>query len=97
VQWLFDQAKATQFQAVPHDFAPTVDKGHGRMEIRRCWTLSESELDCLVQKPQWKGLQTIVMLQSERRSNGQISTETRYYISSLASHAAKISAAIRTH
>lgn len=97
VQWLFEQAKATQFQHVPHDFAQTIDKGHGRIEIRRCWTLSDSALDYLVQKPQWKGLQTIVMLQSERRINGHLSTETRYYISSLANHAAKISAAIRTH
>jgi len=97
VQWLFDQAQATQFQEVPHDFAQTIDKGHGRIEIRRCWTLSESELDYLVQKPQWKGLQTVVMLQSERRIKGQVSTETRYYISSLENHAAKIAAAIRTH
>ncbi|PSB14700.1 ISAs1 family transposase [Phormidesmis priestleyi ULC007] len=96
VQWLFEQAQATQFQEVAHDFAQTIDKGHGRTEIRRCWTLSESELDYLVQKSQWKGLQTVVMLQSERRVNGQVSTESRYYISSLASHAAKIAAAIRT-
>jgi predicted transposase YbfD/YdcC len=97
VQWLFEQAQATQFQDVAHDFAQTIDKGHGRIEVRRCWTLSESELDYLIQKPQWKGLQTVVMLQSERRTNGQVSTEARYYISSLASHAAKIAAAIRTH
>lgn len=97
VQWLFEQAQATQFQDVAHDFAQTIDKGHGRIETRRCWTLSESELDYLIQKPQWKGLQTVVMLQSERRINGQVSTQTRYYISSLASHAANIAAAIRTH
>jgi predicted transposase YbfD/YdcC len=97
VQWLFEQAQATQFQEVAHDFAQTLDKGHGRIETRRCWTLSESELDYLIQKSQWKGLQTVVMLQSERRINGQVRTEARYYISSLASHAAKIAAAIRTH
>lgn len=97
VQWLFDQAQATQFQDVAHDFAQTIDKKHGRIEVRRCWTLSESELDYLVQKRQWKRLRTVVILQSERRLNGQVSSETRYYISSLESHAAKIAAAIRTH
>jgi predicted transposase YbfD/YdcC len=97
VQWLFEQAQATQFQDVAHDFAQTIDKGHGRIEIRRCWTLSDSELDYLIQKSQWQGLQTVVMLQSQRRINGQTSTQTRYYISSLASHAAAILAAIRTH
>lgn len=97
VQWLFEQAQATQFQDIAHDFAQTIDKGHGRIEIRRCWTLSDAELDYLIQKPQWQGLKTVVRLQSERRINGQTSTETRYYISSLDHHAAKILAAIRTH
>jgi predicted transposase YbfD/YdcC len=95
VQWLFEQAQATQFQESAHDFAQSIDKGHGRVEIRRCWTLSQ--LDYLVQKPLWKGLQTIAMVQNQRRINGQVSTETRYYISSLESNAAKIAHAVRTH
>jgi len=92
---LFEQAQAKQFQESAHDFAQSIDKGHGRVEIRRCWTLSQ--LDYLVQKPLWKGLQTIAMVQSQRRLNGQVSTETRYYISSLESNAAKIAHAVRTH
>lgn len=95
VQWLFEQAQAVQFQNVAHDFSQSIDKGHGRLEIRRCWTLSQ--LDYLVQKPLWKGLQTLVMVQSQRRLNGQTSSETRYYISSLASNAAKIAEAVRAH
>lgn len=95
VQWLFEQAQAVQFQDVAHDFSQSIDKGHGRMEIRRCWTLSE--LDYLVQKPLWKGLQTVVMVQSQRQLNGQTSSETRYYISSLASNATKIAQAVRAH
>lgn len=53
-----------------HDFHQTLDKGHGRVEIRRCWILSE--LDYLVQKPHWSGLASLAMLQSERRSNGKL-------------------------
>jgi len=97
VEWLFEPAQATQFQDVADDFAQTIDKGHGRIEIRRCWTLSGTQLDDLMQKPQWKELKTVVMIQNERRVKGQTSTETRYYISSLDNHAAKLSAAIRTH
>jgi predicted transposase YbfD/YdcC len=97
VQWLFEQAQAVQFQDVAHDFVQTIDKGHGRIEIRRCWTLAEAELDYLVQKPQWKGLKTVVMVQRERKIDGQVSSETHYYISSLDSDAAKLLAAIRTH
>jgi predicted transposase YbfD/YdcC len=97
VQWLFEQAHSTQFQDVFHDFAQTIDKGHGRIEIRHCWILSDTELDYLIQKPPWKGLKTIVLLQSKRRINEQTSTASRYYISSLDHHAEKILTAIRTH
>lgn len=97
VQWLFEQAQAVQFQDVAHDFVQTIDKGHGRIEIRRCWTLADAELDYLVQKPQWKGLKTVVMLQRERKIEGQTSSETHYYISSLDPDATKLLAAIRTH
>jgi predicted transposase YbfD/YdcC len=45
VQWLFEQAESVQFQDTEHDVACSVDKGHGRLEIRRCWTLSGTELD----------------------------------------------------
>ncbi len=95
VQWLFEQAQATQFQDVAHDLTQSIDKGHGRIEIRRCWTLSE--LDYLEQKPLWKGLQAVAMVQNERRIKGQVSTETRYYLSSLESNATKIAQAVRTH
>jgi len=63
--------------------------------MRRCWTLSE--LDYLVQNPLWKGLQTIAMVQNQRRINGHSSIETRYYISSLNTDAAQIAHAVRTH
>lgn len=97
VQWLFDQAESVQFQAMEHDMARSVDKGHGRIEIRRCWTLSGSDLDYLVQKPHWKGLKTVAMVESERRKDGKVSRERRYYLSSLGEDAEVMNAAIRTH
>jgi predicted transposase YbfD/YdcC len=97
VQWLFEQAESMQFQSLEQDVAQSVDKGHGRIEIRRCWTLSGSELDYLVQKPRWKGLQTVAMVESERRVNGKVSRERRYYLSSLGQDAQVMNAAIRTH
>jgi predicted transposase YbfD/YdcC len=95
VKWLFQQAINTDFVDVDHDFCQSIDKGHGRLEIRRCWTLSN--LDYLTQLPLWSGLQTIALVQSERRINGKVSTENRYYISSLPSNAALIANAVRTH
>jgi predicted transposase YbfD/YdcC len=37
------------------------------------------------------------MIQAERRVNGTTTTETRYYISSLAGNAAQIANAVRSH
>lgn len=95
VQWLFEQAHQSQFAQVPHDFHQSIDKGHGRIEIRRCWTLTD--LEYLVQKNQWKGLQSVAMIQAERRTGGTTTTETRYYLSSLAGNAAQIASAVRSH
>ena len=95
VQWLFQQAQGSKFEDVDHSFAYSINKGHGRIEIRRCWTLAN--LDYLIQKPLWAGLQTVAMVQSERRCNGQITTENRFFISSLPSQAALLMNAVRTH
>jgi predicted transposase YbfD/YdcC len=95
VQWLFEQATAVDFVDIDHDFSQTINKGHGRIEVRRCWTLSD--LNYLVQQPRWRGLQTIAMVQSERRIQGKVSLETRYFISSLPSNAVQIAAAVRSH
>jgi predicted transposase YbfD/YdcC len=95
VQWLFQQAQASGFEDVAHSFVQSIDKGHGRIEIRRCWTMTE--LDYLVQLPLWSGLQTVVMVQSERHCNGQITIEERFFISTLASQATLLLNAVRTH
>jgi predicted transposase YbfD/YdcC len=95
VQWLFQQAQASGFEDVAHSFVQSIDKGHGRIEIRRCWTLSA--LDYLVQLPLWSGLQTVVMVQSERHCNGQITIEERFFISPLASQATLLLNVVRTH
>jgi predicted transposase YbfD/YdcC len=95
VQWLFQQAQSSGFEDVAHSFVQSIDKGHGRIEIRRCWTMTE--LDYLVQLPLWSGLQTVVMVQSERHCNGQITIEERFFISTLASQATLLLNAVRTH
>ena len=95
VQWLFQQAQTSGFEDVAHSFAQSIDKGHGRIEIRRCWALSD--LNYLTQRPLWVRLQTVVMVQSERRCNGQVTTENRFFISSLPAQAALLMNAVRTH
>ncbi|MCF8713166.1 ISAs1 family transposase, partial [Corynebacterium parakroppenstedtii] len=59
-----------------------VDKGHGRIETRCCTVTND--IDWLKERhPQWKNLNSIVEIESHRDIGGEVSTEKRYYISSL--------------
>jgi predicted transposase YbfD/YdcC len=78
------------------DFVEDVDKGHGRIEVRRCWT--SSHLRRLVGEEEWRGLATIGLVESERHIDGQVTTERRYFLSSLPSdNAQKFLSVVRAH
>jgi len=79
----------------PHTFAETVEKDHGRIEIRRCYAFSQ--LDCLTDPEQWKDLRSFAVLESERRIADTTARELRLYISSLAADAKALANAIRSH
>jgi predicted transposase YbfD/YdcC len=90
----------TQAAEVGPDYASlneytTEEQGHGRMELRRVYTTDD--IDWLPQKDEWKGLKTIIKLESVRWSEGKKQQEIRYYISSLPSEAERIGKAIRGH
>jgi predicted transposase YbfD/YdcC len=95
---LFSEAEAVDFREVPHGYAKRVTKGHGRLEIRQCWTLSDWEyLDYLRHRQDWKNLHTLIMIRTERRKEEHVSVDTRYYISSLASSAQRLLRAVQQH
>jgi predicted transposase YbfD/YdcC len=77
------------------DHYQDIDKGHGRIETRRCFI--SNQVDWLSQKNQWAGLKTIVMLEETQESNGKSSTESRFFISSLPADAKRIANAVRSH
>jgi predicted transposase YbfD/YdcC len=98
VQDLFAFAQETDFRNVAHDRHHTVDKGHGRIEIRRYATISEPDfLAYLNPNGEWAGLQSIGMVEAERRIGDRTSSETRYYISTLVGDAAEFGQAVRGH
>ncbi len=95
---LFAGCTEVAFHQVPHDYAKQINKGHGRIEIRECWTLSDPEyLAYLYHGTAWKGLRTLVMVRAERRLGTQRSLETRYYISSLDGNAKEALRVARGH
>lgn len=61
-------AQASGFAGVQHDAHTTVDKGHGRLEIRRRWLITDPDvLDWIQTAHAWPGLRAIGMVQTERR------------------------------
>jgi predicted transposase YbfD/YdcC len=91
-------AEEVPFSGITHDYTRTIEKGHGRIEIRECWTISEPEFIKYLRNYQaWENLQTIAMVRATRRSNGRESVQNRYYISSLAVEAKVILKASRQH
>lgn len=75
-------------------FWESIEKGHGRIEIRNCTTLSAKDLPS---KSEWEGLQTIIRIFRERKERDKIQTETIYYISSLDQDAKLIANSVRNH
>jgi predicted transposase YbfD/YdcC len=96
VQELFKYAEETEF--VDCDYHKTVEKGHGRIDIRECWIISEPDYLFYVRnRSDWTNLRTLVMVKRERRLGNKIETEVKYYISSLVSSARHILDAVRDH
>lgn len=96
LQGLFDDPHEMRW--VDCDYHKTTDKGHGRIEIRECWTTSDSEyLQYIASFAEWASLQSIGMIQAERRVGEDRTVKRRYFISSLESDAQRLLHAARTH
>ena len=94
----FDQARRDSFANVAHRFSETIDKGHGRIETRRCWAVSDPDyINYVDERRQWLNLTSLAMVESERLVKGRTSVETRYFISSLPNDAQALLDAVRGH
>lgn len=98
IESLFDYAHEEDFENVEHDFHRSADGGHGRIEIRCAWTISDPEfIDWLDPNDRWEDLKSIGMVEGERQVDGKTEQETRYYISSLSGKAEEFAHAVRSH
>ena len=98
VQECFAQAQRTSFADVMHDADTAVDKGHGRLEVRRRWVITDpDELAWLQTAHRWPGLRAIGMVQTERRLATATTLGTRYYLLSRPLTARALGEAVRSH
>jgi len=94
----FDWAQARHFRDIDHPFAQTVNKGHGRLEIRQCYALADpGAFQALAYYDGWAGLHSIAVVYRERRLPDRTQTETAYFLSSLPADAERILDATRAH
>jgi len=91
---LLDEGIAKGFDG-PHDVHEEVDKGHGRVEIRRVW--ATGDIAWFTGKHRWPGLRTWAAVECARTTGDHTSVERRYFISSLPPDARAIGAAVRQH
>lgn len=91
-----DWGERINFAGIEHDYCETLEKGHGRIERRRCWVAGD--LEWLTKYKDWKGLRSVIMVEAEREARGgERSVERRYFISSLGIDASRALAAVRGH
>lgn len=78
---LFEDAKTYFINKEGLDFIEEINKEHGRLEIRRCW--STSNIDWLKEgHSDWVELKSICYIERERHIKDKISKEVALYISS---------------
>jgi predicted transposase YbfD/YdcC len=77
-------------------YLETVEKDHGRLEIRRYW--QSGRLGWFADRTKWEGLRSVGVVESVRQVGTEPPTmERRYYLSSLAVDVAKFAGAVRGH
>jgi predicted transposase YbfD/YdcC len=96
VEELFNDTEETEY--ADDDHCRTVEKNHGRLEIRECWTIANPDYLAYVRTlSDWCSLRTVVKVRRERRIGDKIESEVKYYISSLVVGARSMLSAVREH
>ncbi len=98
VRDLFEGAEEFDFEGVPHDYATTLNKGHGRVERRKCWVISDPlSLEYLRTGQSWPNLRSVVKVTGHRDTDKGTTEQPRYYISSLDGPAQRLLETVRRH
>jgi predicted transposase YbfD/YdcC len=98
---LFDHAKAGTIEELVIEETRTIEKGHGRIDVRRYKVIPDLDvLEWLQEGAEghnWPGLKAIGMVEAERRIGETRTTETRYYLLSAPLSAKAFGEAVRSH
>jgi predicted transposase YbfD/YdcC len=97
VDW-FSYADQVNFKDMNHSHDRTINKGHGRIEVRDCWVVSDPlAFEYIRHHEGWADLTSIARVVRQRRLGDKKTTETSYYISSLPNKADLLLTCSRAH
>lgn len=90
----FNEQETLSFKRLK--FCETYDKGHGRIEHRKCW-VSNDVAWLRERHAHWGSIRSIIRIESSREIKEKTTVETRHYISSLEGEATQALSSIREH
>jgi len=97
VERLFEDLEDSQGTAYAFEYEKTVNKDHGRIEIRECWTISDPEVLRHVRGfAHWKSLLTVSRIRAQRWIGEEKRCQDRYHIASIVG-AKRVLWAVRSH
>ncbi len=94
VQLLFQDAEAHGFCGFDSDEYTSIEKAHGRVEVRKYYSIDATELPSA---QEWANLQSVGKVVRERTVDGKTSVEIEYYISSCEINARLLERVVRGH
>lgn len=94
IDTLFKDAEKNGYRGVDADDYETVEKSHGRVEVRKYYSLDATELPST---KEWKNLQSVGKVIRYRTEKERTSVETEYYISSCEIDARLLARVVRGH
>ena len=96
VLFAVDQVHNFKYASLQHH--EKVNKGHGRIEVRECWSTSDpAYLNLIRERENWSNLQSIIMVICTRSVAGKETKKTRFFISSLPSNPKRLLHIVRRH
>jgi predicted transposase YbfD/YdcC len=91
----FKTAEEAEFKAAEHDYNETIDKGHGRLEVRQHWITED--LSTLPENKIFSGMKSFGMVRRTCIVGDKETIETRYFCNSIKADAKVFAAAVRDH
>jgi predicted transposase YbfD/YdcC len=95
VEVFVDEQKALKYKDTMISTHETVDADHGRIETRNYTVIHD--VGWLQERHNWPGLKAVVVVESQREIAGKITSETRFYVTSLVLLAIAIGPMVRAH